>query len=102
MVRMMVPISTLQGLNRHAEKTRSLPEVNARLHQPCRSRMPQSMRADLAFEPGETNGSSERRFYGSHRFAVELDQMIANDPFGFPTPQVGQQARGQGHWRLTL
>ena len=51
-------INTVKHFHAHAKETGDLPFINARLHQPCRGRMPKGVRCHLSGELCETYGAS--------------------------------------------
>lgn len=70
-VRMVMAVHTLKCIHRHGEKASGLPLWNARLHEPCRARVPEGMRGNArTAEACPCHGSPEALFYAPDGLAV--------------------------------
>jgi hypothetical protein len=59
MIRMMMAVDSVQHLNAHPEKSRRLPLIDARLHEPSRRGVAQCMRSDFSVKLGLSNSALE-------------------------------------------
>src|SRR5215470_7133353 len=102
MIRLMMAVNAVQHLDAHAEKSRRLPFVDARLHEPSRCRVPQGVWSDFAVQLRLLDGALEGRLYGFDGLSVPLNEMAACDSFFFPAPKVREEPRRNGNRRLAL
>jgi len=94
--------NAVQHLDAHAEKSRSLPFVDARLHELSRRRVAQRVGSDFSVQLRLLDRALEGRLDGFDCSPVPLNEMAARDSFFFPAPKVCEESRRQGNGRLTL
>jgi hypothetical protein len=93
MIGVMMPVGALQDLGRHAQEPCRLPDRNAALHQPSRSRMAQGMWRDPPAQTGQPHGAVEALLHRRDRFTVELNEACSDQLPCFPSPHVGEQSK---------
>jgi len=92
-VRVVMAIDAIKHFDRHAEKAGCFPFIDASLHKPRGSSVPQGMRRDAAIEASKPYSALKSCLDRLDGQAIPLDNMLPHDAFGMPTPQVSHQAR---------
>ena len=76
---MVVPVPLFELLHRHAEEARSIPQIDAVLHQPGRACMPQNVRRDVTAQPGGLDGRLKAFAHALDGLPVPLDHEPSGD-----------------------
>src|SRR5438094_258310 len=102
MVGMMVTIHSVDHFDRHAEEASRPPLVHSRAHEPRGCGVAKCMRRHIRSEVRAPASSPKRCFDRLNGSAIPFNEVFANKAFFDPAPQMGEEARGNGHGRLTL
>lgn len=87
-------VHTLKCIHRHGEKASGLPLWNARLHEPCRARVPEGMRGNArTAEACPCHGSPEALFYAPDGLAVLIHYGAERRPPTSSVSEMRQQSR---------
>src|SRR5689334_17758939 len=98
-------VAAFQRFHGHAKEACSGPEIDARLHEPCRRRVAQRVRRyapGIGRQLGKFDTMSEAFGYALNRSAAPLDEIVGRDSKSNPTAQMCQQSRRNRSGRLAL